>query len=305
MPHPMCRPCADVQRCSWWGQVHGLLMAICTTALKTYRQHALQAAAVQEAAPEAQGTKKLWGGRFTGQTDPLMEKFNESLPFDRRMWQEDIRASFPGTAPILQLFATSSARLSAACASMTACNLRQARPAVPPAGQPGICKGAGKGWRADRGGDGHHCRGTEQGGPTPRMSGAHTQMFSGTRQLSFAGVQWHLSASTQPRHWALDAAQSPLSLCPANGLLQATCSTLSQLRRHILQVGEEWGSNSFQVKQGDEDIHTANERRLCEIIGPVGGKLHTGRSRNDQVSSASSGPALECHALCRIDHCSL
>ena len=56
---------------------------------------------MQEVAPEAQGTKKLWGGRFTGQTDPLMEKFNKSLPFDRRMWQEDIRASFPwhGTDP--------------------------------------------------------------------------------------------------------------------------------------------------------------------------------------------------------------
>ena len=35
--------------------------------------------------------KKLWGGRFTGATDPLMEKFNESLPFDKRMWKEDIQ----------------------------------------------------------------------------------------------------------------------------------------------------------------------------------------------------------------------
>ena len=35
----------------------------------------------------------------------------------------------------------------------------------------------------------------------------------------------------------------------------------------------------------DEDIHTANERRLTEIIGALGGKLHTGRSRNDQVAT--------------------
>ena len=41
----------------------------------------------------------------------------------------------------------------------------------------------------------------------------------------------------------------------------------------------------FQVQAGDEDIHTANERRLTELIGPVGGKLHTGRSRNDQVAT--------------------
>jgi hypothetical protein len=46
------------------------------------------AAATEAAAPS---TKKLWGGRFTGATDPLMEKFNESLPSDRRMWAEDIR----------------------------------------------------------------------------------------------------------------------------------------------------------------------------------------------------------------------
>lgn len=41
----------------------------------------------------------------------------------------------------------------------------------------------------------------------------------------------------------------------------------------------------FQVKEDDEDIHTANERRLTELIGPLGGKLHTGRSRNDQVAT--------------------
>lgn len=49
------------------------------------------------------------------------------------------------------------------------------------------------------------------------------------------------------------------------------------------QVGSEWAAGAFVIKQGDEDIHTANERRLTELIGPVGGKLHTGRSRNDQV----------------------
>ena len=46
-----------------------------------------------QARAEGPAAKKLWGGRFTGATDPLMEKFNESLPFDRRMWAEDIRGS--------------------------------------------------------------------------------------------------------------------------------------------------------------------------------------------------------------------
>jgi argininosuccinate lyase len=51
------------------------------------------------------------------------------------------------------------------------------------------------------------------------------------------------------------------------------------------KVSEEWASGTFEIKAGDEDIHTANERRLTEIIGTVGGKLHTGRSRNDQVAT--------------------
>jgi argininosuccinate lyase len=41
----------------------------------------------------------------------------------------------------------------------------------------------------------------------------------------------------------------------------------------------------FAVQEDDEDIHTANERRLSELVGPLGGKLHTGRSRNDQVAT--------------------
>lgn len=49
------------------------------------------------------------------------------------------------------------------------------------------------------------------------------------------------------------------------------------------QVRQEIADGSFVYQETDEDIHTAVERRLTEIIGPVGGKLHTGRSRNDQV----------------------
>lgn len=52
---------------------------------------------------EEGSTKKLWGGRFTGKTDPLMEKFNESLPFDRRMWAEDIQVAFYAIQGFLRL----------------------------------------------------------------------------------------------------------------------------------------------------------------------------------------------------------
>jgi argininosuccinate lyase len=46
---------------------------------------------------------------------------------------------------------------------------------------------------------------------------------------------------------------------------------------------EEFNQAAFVYQDSDEDIHTAVERRLTEMVGPVGGKLHTGRSRNDQV----------------------
>lgn len=51
------------------------------------------------------------------------------------------------------------------------------------------------------------------------------------------------------------------------------------------QVKQEFENGSFVLQISDEDIHTAVERRLIELVGPVGGKLHTGRSRNDQVAT--------------------
>jgi argininosuccinate lyase len=110
------------------------------------------------------------GGRFKGGTDPIMEKFNESFSFDRRMWDQDIRGS-----------------------------------------------------------------------------------IAYAKAIAKAGI---------------------ISEEEANLIV----SGLSQVR-------EEWKNGTFVDKPGDEDIHTANERRLTEIIGPVGGKLHTGRSRNDQVAT--------------------
>ena len=47
----------------------------------------------------------------------------------------------------------------------------------------------------------------------------------------------------------------------------------------------EFQTDCFNYHPGDEDIHTAVERRLGELIGPLAGKLHTGRSRNDQVAT--------------------
>jgi argininosuccinate lyase len=50
-------------------------------------------------------------------------------------------------------------------------------------------------------------------------------------------------------------------------------------------VEEEFESGRFVFEPGDEDIHTAVERRVTELAGDTGAKLHTGRSRNDQVAT--------------------
>jgi argininosuccinate lyase len=50
-------------------------------------------------------------------------------------------------------------------------------------------------------------------------------------------------------------------------------------------VEAELAAGDFAFQQSDEDIHTAVERRVTELAGSAGGKLHTGRSRNDQVAT--------------------
>src|SRR5215216_7030071 len=60
---------------------------------------------------------------------------------------------------------------------------------------------------------------------------------------------------------------------------------LTELERGLDAVCEEIDADTFVVAEDDEDIHMAIERRLTEIAGPVGGKLHTARSRNDQVAT--------------------
>jgi argininosuccinate lyase len=49
------------------------------------------------------------------------------------------------------------------------------------------------------------------------------------------------------------------------------------------RIAQEVETGAFEWEISDEDIHMAIERRLTELIGPVAGKMHTGRSRNDQV----------------------
>jgi argininosuccinate lyase len=64
-----------------------------------------------------------------------------------------------------------------------------------------------------------------------------------------------------------------------------TSDELTVLHDGLDKVAAELESGDFPFADDDEDIHMAVERRLTELIGPLGGKLHTGRSRNDQVAT--------------------
>ncbi|MGD8402682.1 MAG: argininosuccinate lyase [Anaerolineales bacterium] len=78
------------------------------------------------------------------------------------------------------------------------------------------------------------------------------------------------------------------SVAWAAALSQAGVLTEKESSRIIAglkAVEAEFESGSFAFADSDEDIHTAVERRLSELIGPLAGKLHTGRSRNDQVAT--------------------
>lgn len=112
--------------------------------------------------------QKLWGGRFTGKTDPLMHLYNASLPYDYRMYRADIEGTRVYTAGLHKI-----------------------------------------------------------------------------------------------------------------GLLSE--HELAEVHRGLKVILDEWEQDRFKRDPDDEDIHTANERRLGEIIGrEIAGKVHTGRSRNDQ-----------------------
>jgi argininosuccinate lyase len=78
------------------------------------------------------------------------------------------------------------------------------------------------------------------------------------------------------------------SIAHARGLQRAgvlAAGEVETLVRGLEQIRGEIESGAFVWKREREDVHMNIEARLTEICGPVGGKLHTGRSRNDQVAT--------------------
>ena len=106
-----------------------------------------------------------------------------------------------------------------------------------------------------------------------------------TGQLNELAAQLNNSLSFD---WRLAEADVRGSLAWTQAIAQAgviTTDEAAQLVGGLRQILDEIHTNQLDFNTNDEDIHTLVERRLGEIVGAVAGKLHTGRSRNDQVAT--------------------
>jgi argininosuccinate lyase len=81
----------------------------------------------------------------------------------------------------------------------------------------------------------------------------------------------------------IDQSLAHARMLQKQGIISA--EDLEAIEDGLTAVQAEIDDDSFAVHPHDEDIHMAIERRLTEIAGPAGGKLHTARSRNDQVAT--------------------
>ncbi len=102
--------------------------------------------------------------------------------------------------------------------------------------------------------------------------------------------------------WRLYDADIRGSIAYSKALVRAALMTDGEqqaIERGLNQVHDEFARGVFEPKSSDEDIHTAIERRLAELVGAPALKLPTGRSRNDQVATDTRLFMLD--AIQRID----
>ena len=113
---------------------------------------------------------------------------------------------------------------------------------------------------------------------------------------------WRLNRSIEFDWWLapydIDQSQAHARGLQEIGVLDA--EELRQIDAGLEQVRQQMASHGFEFADSDEDIHMAIERLLGEAIGPLAGKLHTGRSRNDQVAT-DVAMVVQAHSLRAIE----
>ena len=112
-------------------------------------------------------------------------------------------------------------------------------------------------------------------------------MWGGRFAASPAQIMEDINASIDfdKRLWRHDivASQAHVAMLGATGII--TAEEAKEIARGLDLITAEIEAGTFKLSRKLEDIHLNVESRLTELIGPVAGKLHTARSRNDQVAT--------------------
>jgi argininosuccinate lyase len=107
--------------------------------------------------------------------------------------------------------------------------------------------------------------------------------FSEPQDAAFRALNDSLSFDWRLGPYDVQQSRAHASMLAARDIISA--AERDELHRALDQVERELADGAFPFADGDEDIHMAIERRVTELAGRVGGKLHTARSRNDQVAT--------------------
>jgi len=115
---------------------------------------------------------------------------------------------------------------------------------------------------------------------------------------------WRLNRSLEFDKWLApyDLDQSRAHARGLHGIGVLDAEELREMEAGLERVGARMAEHGFQFEEADEDIHMAIERLLGEEIGPLAGKLHTGRSRNDQVAT-DVAMVVQAHSLRAVELC--
>jgi argininosuccinate lyase len=107
--------------------------------------------------------------------------------------------------------------------------------------------------------------------------------FSEPQAGAFRALNDSISFDWRLGPYDVEQSRAHATMLAAQGIISA--SERDELLGALERVAGELSDATFRVDEADEDIHMAIERRVTEIAGEVGGKLHTARSRNDQVAT--------------------
>ena len=119
------------------------------------------------------------------------------------------------------------------------------------------------------------------------MTAGSNSMWGGRFAGGPASVMREINASIpfDKRLWRQDIAGSKahVAMLAARGIVDG--EDAQAITEGLTRIAEEYERNGVPVDMALEDIHMATESRLAELIGPAAGRLHTARSRNDQVAT--------------------